>query len=266
MIAFSNAKINLGLNIIKKRSDNYHNIKTIFLPISLYDIIEILPSHKDDLIIYGYDIEHDNNTCLKALNILRDKYNIECLKVIIYKNIPPQSGLGGGSSNAAFTLILLNEMYNLNLSTHELVKIARKIGADCPFFIYNKPLLATLKGDKFNDININLTNYKICLIIHSKIKILTKWAYSLVTPKKPEFDLSATEKVNLLDWKKYIKNDFEEYIFNYYPELKEIKNVLYNKGALYASLSGSGSCVYGIFPEKVSIDLPNVSIYWCNVI
>lgn len=266
MLAFSNAKINLGLNIIEKRSDGYHNIETIFIPIALYDILEIIPSQKDELVIYGIKTEIQNNTCIKALKELRKYYSIPPVKIILYKNIPIQSGLGGGSSNATFTLILLKKLFNLQIEDDKLLSITSTIGSDCPFFIYNKPMLARAKGDKLSNLDISLKNFKVCIIAHKKIKISTKWAYSLIIPKKTNSSLEQNIRSSINEWKEKIKNDFETYVFAQYPELRKIKEYLYKKGAIYASMSGSGSSIYGIFQDKINLSFPNTYVYWCDFI
>ena len=247
MILFSNAKINIGLNIISKREDGFHNISSIFYPIfNCYDIIEIIKSDKFILTSSGLKVPHKDNLCIKAFNLIQSKYNISPVHIHLHKLIPIGSGLGGGSSDASFVLKALNEIFNLDLNFKELEKISLEIGSDCPFFIDNTPKIVSGKGEIMSKIDLDLSAYEIKLI-HSKINISTKEAFSNIQPKK--IDLNLKEKIfqPIKDWKKNISNDFEENIFRKYNELQFTKQVLYKKGAIYASMSGTGSTVYGIF-------------------
>mgnify|MGYP000319887735 CR=1 FL=1 len=271
MIIFSNAKLNIGLNIIKKRFDDYHDIQTIYIPISLYDIIEIIPSNKDEFIFYGESCNELNksieeNTCYRALMIIKDKVKLPPIKVIIYKKIPMKSGLGGGSSNAVFFVKLLNEIFNLKFSIYEIFDIVKQIGLDCAFFVYNKPMYGKGKGDILKKINLNLKQYKCALIISNNINISTKFAYALVKPKKPSFNLFNITKINIEDWKNFVVNDFEIPMFKIYPELKCYKDYLYEQGALYAGMTGSGSTIFGIFKEKKNLVLNDCKVIWVDFI
>lgn len=264
MVVFSNAKINIGLNIISKRPDNYHNIETIFYPVELCDVIEILPSETFKLSNYGHFIEGktEENLCFKAFRLLKKLYSIPNVQIILNKNIPTGAGLGGGSSNAAFLLKALNEMFHINLTKEQLIKFSLQLGSDCPFFIYNKPLLATERGSSFKPVFLNLCDYYI-VIVKDNIHISTSWAYSLIKPQKPKYDIIKVIENEPIDkWKNYLKNDFEEPIFKHYPTLKEIKNKLYNNGAIYASMTGSGSAIYAIYKQKPELYFSEKIFYW----
>lgn len=259
MLSFSNCKINIGLNIISKREDGYHNIDSLFYPIKLCDIVEVLHSTKFEIINLGLKIDcsETENLCYKAYSIMKKNYNIDPIKIILYKKVPFGSGLGAGSANAAYTIKLINEMKNLNISIEEMKNIASSIGSDCSFFIENKASIVSGKGDILQEINLNLNEYKIVIAL-PKIKINTKKAYLAVTPYKQEISLKEKFKKPINEWKNYISNDFESYAFSIFPELQKIKEKFYEKGAIYSQMSGSGSSIFAIFEE-----IPN-NIYFSD--
>jgi len=254
MICFPNCKINIGLNITEKRLDGYHNIETIFYPVSLCDIIEIVESSKTEFTTSGNIIPGniDSNLCIKTYNILKEKFDLPPVKIHLHKVIPTGAGLGGGSADAAFMIKLLNDIFSINMSNEQMHEIASKLGSDCAFFIHNKAVFATEKGDVFHNLNIELSNYNL-LLVKPDIHISTPEAYSLIKPKKPSVSLAYIDVSKIHEWKNDIKNDFEEVVFNKFPEVKNIKEEMYNAGAVYASMSGSGSAVYGIFENKIDI-------------
>lgn len=257
MICFPNAKINIGLKIISKRPDGYHNLETIFYPVNLCDALECIPSknNKNTLNISGEILENDStekNLVTKAYETIKQRYDIAPVDVYLHKNIPVGAGLGGGSSDAAYMLKLINDFNKLKLTGDTLEKYASGIGADCAFFIKNTPATAKGIGDILKTINLSLKGYYIVLV-KPNIFISTAEAYSGVTPKKSETSLEEMILQPIETWKESIKNDFEPGIFDKYPEIEKIKNELYNQGALYASMSGSGSAVYGIFKEKTDL-------------
>ncbi|MDQ1771376.1 4-(cytidine 5'-diphospho)-2-C-methyl-D-erythritol kinase [Labilibaculum sp. A4] len=266
MLRFPNAKINLGLNIVEKRSDGFHNIETIFYPIPLTDGLEIADSNKET--IYNFSssgipikIDDKDNIVCKAFDLLYRKYNIPSTNIHLHKNIPFGAGLGGGSSDAAFMIKMLNEKYKLELSFDEMKNLAGQLGSDCPFFIANKPVFAEGKGDVFSEILIDLSGYHI-LLVKPNIHISTPEAYSSVTPSQPNKSLKELITEPIQNWKNLIFNDFENSIFPNHPKLENIKNDLYNMGAVYASMSGSGSSLFGIF--KVEPMCPEIwSEYFC---
>lgn len=256
MVLFPNAKINLGLNIISKRSDGYHDLESIFYPILIRDAIEIIENEDLEISNSGLVIEGDkqNNLCLKAYHILKKDYpHLPTVQMHLHKVIPMGAGLGGGSANGAFTLKLLNEKFDLSLSEKQLLDYALQLGSDCPFFILNKPCFAKGRGELLEQISLDLTSYKF-IIVHPGIHISTAWAFSQLSERLPRPDNSKTIKEFIQQpistWKDELKNDFEEPVFSQYPEIKKIKKDLYDAGALYSSMSGSGSAVYGIFKKR----------------
>ena len=247
MICFPNAKINLGLNIVSQRNDGFHNLETIFYPINLKDGLEITNSNSNEqyqLFQTGIKIDGDpsSNIVIKALELVRNhsKVNIPNIDIHLLKKIPTGAGLGGGSSDAAFMLKLLNENYQIGLSNNELVELALQIGADCPFFLYNKPAFASGIGNQLEPIDLDLSGMYL-LVVKPDVFISTKEAYSMITPKTPTLSLKDIVNRPLNEWKELMKNDFEDSIF---------KKQLYELGATYASMSGSGSSLYGIFNKK----------------
>ncbi|MBR1620802.1 MAG: 4-(cytidine 5'-diphospho)-2-C-methyl-D-erythritol kinase [Prevotella sp.] len=254
------AKINIGLNVVGKRPDGYHNLETIFYPIPLTDELEIdmknteAPSHAE-LELYGNPIKGNpqDNLIIRAYNILAKDFKIAPVKIRLKKNIPTEAGLGGGSSDAASTLILLNKLNNLNLSANQLIEYAAKLGADCSFFIESFPSYATGIGDRLEHINItNELKDKWIILVKPDISISTREAYSGVQPKKADACCKDAIMQPISTWNKLLTNDFEKSIFERYPRLSFIKNELYKQGAIFSQMSGSGSTIYGIFNEKPS--------------
>ena len=253
MRIYPNAKINIGLNVTERRPDGYHNIETIFYPIGLYDVLSIEPSESAaDYSFSSSGIEikgnPEDNLIIKAYRLLRTEYQFPPIDISLLKQIPFGAGLGGGSADAAFTLKAINELFDLHISTKELEYFAAKLGADCPFFIQNKPTFATGIGNIFTPVNLSLQGYWL-LLVKPDIHISTAEAYAGVTPKVPEIKLSELIKRPIGEWKNLIFNDFEPSIFHKHPKIALIKRELYEMGALYASMSGSGSSVYGIFKK-----------------
>lgn len=266
MIEFVNAKLNLGLNIVSKRSDGYHNLETIFLPIgqnSMYvecknplcDIIEIVKSTDDneEFITFGntLDCQPEKNLVWKAYQAYKNACTTDIPKHKIYleKHLPDGAGMGGGSADASFTLLLLNKLNNNALSYDELYRIALSLGADCPFFLYNQPCYASGIGEILEPINLNLHGHWIA-IVKPEVGISTKEAFSMITPKKPENNLRELVKRPIETWKDNIVNDFEYSMFSLHPKIRTIKQALYDNGAIYASMTGSGSAFFGIFNDK----------------
>ena len=251
MICFPNAKINLGLNIVSKREDGYHNLETVFYPIAIKDALEIIPSDKDSFNESGIQVDSvpENNLVVKALNLLRTDYTIPPIDIYLLKKIPFGAGIGGGSADASFMLRLLNNTFNLSISDEDLAVYARKLGADCPFFIYNKPLFASGIGEVFEEVELDLKKYYFVLV-KPDIHISTKEAFALIKPVQAEIPLKEIIKKPIQEWADFMYNDFEKSIFPQFPEIEKIKNKLYDLGALYASMSGSGSSVFGIFTNE----------------
>ena len=260
MITFPNAKINLGLDIVEKRPDGYHNLETVFYPIPLCDILEITPTTDKDAPDYTFkmynavfDGNDDDNLVIKAYKALAADYKLPKVDISLYKHIPTGAGLGGGSADAAFALKMLNEIADLGLGTEELCTYAARIGADCAFFIDNTPAYATGIGNILTPTECSIEGYYLVLV-KPDIHVSTKDAYALVTPQKPQVSLTKIAARPIHEWKEAMKNDFEKSIFAKYPETAKIKDDLYSMGAVYASMSGSGSSFFGIFKEEQDID------------
>lgn len=254
MITFPNAKINLGLNIVEKRPDGYHNLETIFYPIHLEDALEVVNSKdcKDEcrLNLSGASINgnQEDNLVVKAYRLLQKTYSLPPIDIYLRKQIPSGAGLGGGSSDAAFMIKLLNDAFQLQMKNEEMENHAASLGADCAFFIKNKPVFATGIGNIFKPITLSLSGYYIT-VIKPDIFVSTREAFSLIKPEHPVISLDEIAYKPIEEWKDVMKNDFETSVFSLYPEIKYIKEKLYDLGAIYASMSGSGSSVFGIFKK-----------------
>ncbi|MEY3418159.1 MAG: hypothetical protein RL060_2271 [Bacteroidota bacterium] len=260
MIVFPNAKINLGLNIISKRPDHYHNLETVFYPIAWQDALEIIEASDYQFTSSGLPIAGapENNLCTKAYQLMVAKHHIAPVHIHLHKIIPMGAGLGGGSSDAAFTLTTLNSLFNLQLNTATLQAYASLLGADCAFFIENKPVLANGKGDEFSPIHIDLSAYTI-VVVYPAIHVSTAEAFAGVQPSPARINKIALENLEFDNWQTALKNDFEQTVISKHPVIGNIKNALYQKGALYASMSGSGAAVFGIFEKE--IDVADFSAY-----
>lgn len=262
MLVFPNAKINLGLNITEKRPDGYHNLETIFYPVPVEDALEInilnegnekFRLHQAGMEIAG---EAENNLVVKAYKLLDARFNLPPIDIHLFKHIPSGAGLGGGSADAAFMLKLLNEKFNLGLATEELEDYAARLGADCAFFVRNQPTYAEGIGNIFSPITFSLKGYQIWLV-KPDIFVSTKDAFARIRPHRPDRSLKDIVQLPVEEWKGIMVNDFEESVFPQFPAIGEIKEKMYRQGAIYASMSGSGSSVYGIFKEDAS--LPEVN-------
>jgi len=256
MLCFPNAKINLGLNIVSKRADGYHNLETMFYPVAIKDALVVVPAAGEKGIFKQSGILLDGNPeqnlVIKAYSLLKKEYVLPEIDIYLRKNIPFGAGLGGGSADAAFMLKLLNNIYELHIPETKLEELASQLGADCPVFIRNKPVFATGTGNIFTPIDLSLRGYFIVLV-KPEIHVSTKEAYELVKPKAPAVSLKEIIGNPLETWEKFMVNDFESSVFVKYPAIKNIKEKLYDFGALYASMSGSGSSVFGIFKEEIDL-------------
>jgi 4-diphosphocytidyl-2-C-methyl-D-erythritol kinase len=252
MIVFPNAKINIGLRISGRRDDGFHNIETLMVPIKLADALEITPATDGQSgftlsgIPLGGDIEA--NLCVKAFRLMQKRYKLPETKIHLHKVIPVGAGLGGGSSDAAFTLKLLNRLYMLKICNQELKDIATELGSDCPFFIENAPSLATGRGELLNIVNLNLKKFSI-LLVKPQVSVSTAWAYNQVKPDGNKLTKGAKIPSDPTEWNDLLINDFEQPVFKAYPEIAVIKKNLLEMGAMYAAMSGSGSAVFGLFDQ-----------------
>lgn len=262
MLVFPNAKINLGLNIINKRPDGYHELETCFFPVPWKDVLEIAPAEKHSFHSTGIKIpDGGNNIVEKAYGILNRDFKLSPLKIHLHKVVPIGAGLGGGSSDAAFALRLFNNFFKLELDDENLMEYAIQLGADCAFFIKNKPMLAKGIGEKLTVIDLTISGKSI-LLIYPNIHISTKEAYSKIVPKTPALSIDKVLNKSINEWKELLINDFEEPLIQSYPVLKQIKKELYHHGALYASMTGSGSCIFGIFDELPKFDFNEEYLTW----
>ena len=249
MITFPNAKINLGLNIVERRPDGYHNIETVFYPIPLSDVLEIVPAAGEtSLTCHGnpVDCPPEKNLVMKAYRLLQQRYDLPPVSIHLYKHIPDGAGLGGGSSDAAHTLVMLNRMFNLAIGEKELAAMAAGLGADCAFFVYNRPMLATGIGDVLSPVEVNLSG-KTLLLVKPPVGVDTRTAYSRVTPQPASVSLTDVIAAPVTAWDGLLVNDFEPSVFAALPQLWLIKARLLDAGAQYAAMSGSGSTIFGIF-------------------
>ncbi|MDR0415192.1 MAG: 4-(cytidine 5'-diphospho)-2-C-methyl-D-erythritol kinase [Prevotellaceae bacterium] len=251
MLQLSNAKINLGLHVTQRRPDGFHNIETAFFPIGWSDVVEALPSREFSLRCTGIavDAPPEKNLCTRAFRLLQEDFDLPGVNVFLHKQIPSGAGLGGGSSNAAFVLRALNEIFHLSLSPQKLAEYAAQLGSDCAFFVYNTPMLATGRGDILHPVTVNLSGYEL-LVVKPPVGVSTSVAYAGVTPRTPQVNLRHVVGLRVEEWRKLLVNDFEPSVFAKHPTLREIKSRLYGCGATYAAMSGSGSALFGIF-EKI---------------
>lgn len=262
-------KINIGLYITERRPDGYHNLQTVFYPIPLYDELNINEAEKDELQLSGISVAGDlnDNLVFRALYLVRQYREIPPISITLRKNIPSGAGLGGGSSDAAAMIHLLNDYFHLNFSDKDMEKMVGSLGADCAFFIKSKPTFAKGIGNEFSPITLDLTGWKLVLVKPDAF-VSTKEAYSLVKPAFPKVELHDALKRPVEEWKVCVFNDFEKSVFALHPKIKEVKQQLYNLGASYACMSGSGSSVFGLFrvlPQNVELYFAEHFCFTCQL-
>jgi len=262
MIVYPNAKINIGLNVVARRPDGYHDLQTVFYPIDLQDALEVQGvDEREPMTGDGYQLKvsgellagvPDDNLVVRALQLLRHDFQskAEPVSIHLFKHIPTGAGLGGGSSDAAFMLKLLNERWKLELTTEQLERYAARVGADCAFFVRNRPVYAEGIGNVFSDIRLSLSG-KTLVLVKPDVFVSTVDAYRHIAPHHPERSLKELLTSPIETWRESVVNDFEASVFPKFPEIAAIKDRLYDLGALYASMSGSGAAVYGIFDQRV---------------
>ena len=257
MIYFPIAKINLGLNVVSKRDDGYHNLETVFYPVPIKDALEVFPMEdgfpsdvRCDLKVTNLFIDGDEqkNLVVKAYNMIAQDYELPRVHVHLYKHIPTQAGMGGGSSNCAYMIRLLNEMFSLGMSDEKMIGYAARLGADCAFFIKAQPAYAEGIGEKLQPISIDLSGCKM-LVVRPNIPVSTKEAFSLITPQVPKKNCLDIVRQPIETWKDELVNDFERSVFAIHPEIGRLKEMMYEQGAVYAAMSGSGSSVFGLFSD-----------------
>ena len=262
MITFPIAKINLGLNVVEKRPDGYHNLETVFYPVQICDALEVFEMHQDfpsdvdcDLKVTNIHIDGDEqrNLVVRAYKLLKEDFpDLPRVHAHLYKGIPTQAGMGGGSSDCGFMITLLNEMFGLGLTNQQMIDYAARLGADCPFFILNEPCYAEGIGEKLEPISLNLSGWYLA-VVRPEIPVPTKEAFSLITPRHPEINCRDIVMQPVETWRDLLTNDFEKSVFTLHPEIGAIKDKLYSLGATYAAMSGSGSSLFGLFRNPVDL-------------
>jgi len=259
MITFPIAKINLGLNIVERRTDGYHNLETVFFPVPVRDALEVVPmdeafpSDPDcDLKVTNIAIEgnEQQNLVVKAYRLLKQDFpHLPRVHAHLHKAIPTQAGMGGGSSDCAAMLMLLNEMFELHLTEEQLIGYAARLGADCPFFILGQPAYAEGIGERLHPVSLDLKGFRLA-VVRPDIPVSTREAFSLINPRKPKKNCREIINQPIATWRQELVNDFEESVFALHPEIGAVKEQLYEMGAVYAAMSGSGSSVFGLFPPS----------------
>ncbi len=269
MIVFPNCKINLGLNILSRKESGFHDLETFFYPVNFHDALEILTSTKvnTELTVTGTTTgKIEDNICFKAYHLIKKDYpQLPEIKIHLHKAIPMGAGLGGGSADGVAMLQLLNNKFNLNINNEQLFGYALMLGSDCPFFLLNRPCFATGRGEILEPLPISLSGYKI-IIINPGIHISTSEAFKNITPSIPEKSIKEIIAQPIDTWRTQLKNDFENSMFDKYPVIKNIKEQFYKEGAIYASMSGSGSTLYGIFENNINTGFLSGSNYFYKVI
>jgi 4-diphosphocytidyl-2-C-methyl-D-erythritol kinase len=251
MILYPPAKINLGLHVLRKRSDGFHEIESVMYPVPFYDILEILPAQINSFQQSGiiFADTHEKNLCEQAVDLMQSKFNTPPVSIHLRKQIPVGAGLGGGSADAAYVILGLNQLFNLGLSHLEMEEVVATLGSDCPFFIQNKVRMVSGRGEILNEVKCDLSEYYLVLL-NPKIHVSTKEAYSNVAPKENQTNIASILQENISSWQSSLKNDFESPICNQHPLIQECIDQLKIAGAIYAAMSGSGSTVFGIFPSS----------------
>lgn len=259
MVTYPNAKINLGLYVTERRHDGYHNINTVFLPIGLCDRLEITPLSDNQIRFRSngltIDCADEDNLVVRACRLMQEQTGCGGADISLYKHIPFGAGLGGGSSDAAHTIIMLNAIYHLSLSNDDMAELVRRLGADCPFFIYNSPCYGEGIGDLLTPVCLPGIKGYTLLLAKSDVYVSTKEAYSNITPRMPETDIRDIVAMPVTEWRETLVNDFESGVFAAHPEIENLKELLYNKGAVYAAMSGSGASVFSLFADKEQAEI-----------
>ncbi len=264
MVSFPPSKINLGLNVIGKRPDGYHNLETCFYPVPWTDVLEVIPSKNFAFSSSGNEIpgSPDQNLCVKAYHLLAHEFSVDPVLIHLHKIIPMGAGLGGGSSDAAHVIRTLNDIFSLNLTQETMMRLAASIGSDTSFFIQDRPMIGTGRGEILANVNVNL-EAKFLVLVNPPIHVSTSEAYAHVKPAEPEVRLSEILARPIGEWKNSLKNDFEYSVFRKHPSIKELKDRLYSLGAVYAGMSGSGATVFGIFENEfnAATDFPHATVW-----
>jgi len=255
MIFYPNAKINLGLNVTRKRTDGFHEIESVFFPIPWCDMLEVIPGKTGKGAVsftssgIGIPCNGKANLCEQVYQLLHNEFNLPSIKMHLHKIVPIGAGLGGGSADAAFTATMLNELFGLKMTEKKMENVVENVGSDCPFFIKNQTSFVTGRGEVLGNFDVNLSDYWM-VIVNPNIHIGTEEAYAAIVPTQPETSLKSLLRKPVSEWKNTVKNDFEESVFGSYPAIPKLKEHLYSLGAAYASMTGSGSTVFGLFSAE----------------
>lgn len=263
MVVFPHCKINLGLSVIAKRPDGYHDLETCFYPVPWRDVLEVIEGQTFQFEMTGIRIpgEPESNLCVKAYRLLKEDYQLPEVQIHLHKVIPTGAGLGGGSSDAAFMLRLLNQKFELGISEDILVQYAARLGSDCPFFVYDSSMMGSGRGEVLKPVAVSLAN-KFMVVVKPATHVSTADAFAGIVPRQPDYNIGeVVTQMSIQEWKHHLKNDFEETVFRKYPEIKLVKEKLYKTGALYAAMSGSGSSVFGIFDHETDADFDEMTVW-----
>lgn len=255
MVCFPPSKINLGLQVVSRRPEGYHEVITCYYPVPFTDMLEVVPSDTFSFTSSGLRVAGStrDNLCVKAYDLLRDKHNLPPVAIHLHKIIPMGAGLGGGSSDGAWTLRLLNEIFQMGLGDDDLIRYAAQLGSDCPFFIADRPQLGTGTGTTLTDIDVRFPKGLSIVIVKPDIHVATAEAYRLITPAAPAHDLRAALAEPIDTWADRVRNDFEAPVMNRYPVIGQLKQRLLDHGAVYAAMSGSGAAVFGLFRQATDL-------------
>ncbi|MBS1505739.1 MAG: 4-(cytidine 5'-diphospho)-2-C-methyl-D-erythritol kinase [Bacteroidetes bacterium] len=264
MVSFPHCKINLGLHVVAKRSDGFHDIETCFYPVPRTDMLEVIRAAEFSVDYSGIAVpgRAEDNLCIKAYQLLKKDFELSPVKIHLHKSIPMGAGLGGGSSDAAFTLRTLNSLFHLHLNAEQLQNYAAQLGSDCAFFLEDKPKIGTGRGEVLTAAQLELGGWFLVLV-KPDVHVSTAEAYAGITPAKPEISVQEIVRLPVGQWKDKLVNDFEKTIFKKYPQIQGAKEKLYSLGATYACMSGSGASVFGLFEKPVDLkqDFPGMD-YW----
>lgn len=275
MILFPQAKINLGLNVVERRPDGYHNLETVFFPVPLCDALELnamadgFPSESDcDLKVTGISVEGDEqqNLVVKAYRLLKQEFpSLPRVHAHLHKAIPTQAGMGGGSSDGTAMLCALNRWQHLGLSDEQLIERAARLGADCPFFVLSRPAYAEGIGERLQPVALDLKGWYLA-IVRPDIPVSTKEAFALVKPRRPELNCREVVARPVEEWRGLLVNDFEQSVFSQHPEIGHVRDSLYDLGAVYSAMSGSGSAVFGLFRQPVLLEQHFPGMFTCVIL
>lgn len=254
MVAFPPCKINLGLHIVARRADGYHDLETVFYPVPWTDVVEAIPANQFTFSSSGLEVSGDSadNLCVRAFQLLKQEFGLPNIQLHLHKVIPMGAGLGGGSADAAYVLRLLNNLFSLNLSATQLMEYASRLGSDCAFFVQDEAMLGTGRGEKLEQVTVSLKGWHL-LIVKPPVHVSTREAYAKVRPAAPVKPLRQVLALPVEKWKDELVNDFEISVFRQFPAIAQLRDQLYTMGAVYAAMSGSGAAVYGLFEDAIGL-------------